>query len=33
MEEVGFEDVDVAWRQEAFFVVGGRKRVSNAADL
>merc|ERR1719225_665401 len=25
LEEVGFEDVDIAWRQEAFFVAGGRK--------
>ena len=25
MEEVGFAEVDVAWRQEAFFVAGGRK--------
>ena len=30
MEEMGFEDVDVAWRQEAYFVVGGRKRIPNA---
>ena len=29
MEEVGFEDVDIAWRQEAFFVAGGRKRIVN----
>ena len=27
MEEVGFEDIDIAWRQEAFFVAGGRKRI------
>ena len=25
MEEVGFEDLDIAWRQEGFFVAGGRK--------
>ena len=25
MEEVGFCEIDVAWRQEAFFVAGGRK--------
>ena len=25
MEDVGFEDLDIAWRQEAFFVAGGKK--------
>ena len=25
MEEVGFTEVDVAWRQDGFFVAGGRK--------
>ena len=25
MEDVGFTDVDIAWRQEAFFVAGGRR--------
>ena len=25
MEEVGFTEVDVAWRQDGFFVMGGRK--------
>ena len=25
MEEVGFTEVDIAWRQDGFFVAGGRK--------
>ena len=25
MEEVGFTEVDVAWRKDGFFVAGGRK--------
>lgn len=30
MAEVGFTEVDVAWRQDAFFVAGGRKPVAEA---
>ena len=33
LEEVGFEDVDIAWRQEAFFVAGGRKRIDKLWNL
>ena len=29
MEDVGFEDLDIAWRKDAFFVAGGRKPDDN----
>ena len=25
MEDCGFQDIDVAWRHQAFFVAGGRR--------
>ena len=30
MEEVGFTEVDVAWRKDGFFVAGGRKCASES---
>ena len=30
MEEVGFTEVDIAWRQDGFFVAGGRKCASES---
>ena len=32
MEEVGFTEVDVAWRQDGFFVAGGRRPLAKLAE-
>ena len=32
MEEVGFTEVDVAWRQDGFFVGGGRSPLAKLAE-
>ena len=29
MEDCGFQDIDVAWRHQAFFVAGGRRAVES----
>ena len=33
LEEVGFTEVDVAWRQDGFFVAGGRKCESESVKV